>query len=281
MKEYGVEIQWAARYQYEQGGSLRMHAHSFYQIIYFIDGKGTFTLDGEPYSIAPGIFFFIKPHIQHGFTPHSSSVNKTLDLKFQICQPELVNLVQLLPGALADEGQEIRLLLECIRNEGLHKRAFFSPLAALSLLQLIYRLARRQEELTDTSAVLPSSPTLTYEPQEAAKQVELFVQTHYAEQLSLHEIAAHLGYDKSYLSRVFRHNYGCTFSQYVRQLRIVKARALMVDSTYNLKEIAERAGFKTIYHFNRVFKELEGISPGGWRAREQEGVRKDVYFEQV
>ncbi len=82
-------------------------------------------------------------------------------------------------------------------------------------------------------------------------------------------IAAQLGYDRSYLSRVFRSSYDCTFSQYLRRLRIAKARTLLADSGLSLKEIAERTGFKTIYHFNRVFKELAGISreAGGRRSK--------------
>ncbi|MBJ6363896.1 helix-turn-helix domain-containing protein [Paenibacillus sp. GCM10012307] len=279
MKEFGIDIQWTARYQYQQGGNLHIHDHSFYQMIYFVDGSGRFSLDGQDYPIAPGAFFFIKPHVRHGFTAHRASVIKTLDLKFHIINKELELLVAKVPGSHLDDGQNVRALLEAIRNEGLTKRPYFSHLAALHLLQLLYLIARSQTELTQQqTASLPVPAGMTYEPQEAARQVESMIQAHYAEDITLHSIAAQLGYDRSYLSRVFRSSYDCTFSQYLRRLRIGKARELLADTSFSLKEIAERTGFKTIYHFNRVFKELEGVSPGGWRQKEQGGVRKDVYF---
>lgn len=128
MKEYGIDIQWTARYQYQQGGSLRIHEHSFYQIIYFIDGNGQFTLDGQGFPIAPGGFFFIKPNVRHGFTTQRAAVNKTLDLKFQIISPELASLVAEIPGPHLDDGQHVRSMLEAIRQEGADKRLISVPL---------------------------------------------------------------------------------------------------------------------------------------------------------
>jgi AraC-like DNA-binding protein len=57
---------------------------------------------------------------------------------------------------------------------------------------------------------------------------------------------------------------------------VARAKELIEYSDYALKEIAEAVGFKTVHHFTRTFTATEGLSPGAWRRKYLEGIRKDV-----
>jgi len=69
----------------------------------------------------------------------------------------------------------------------------------------------------------------------------------------------------SYFSRTFKEVTGFTFIEYVNNLRIKEARALLKDSCYNISEIAERVGFDNASHFGRTFKAMMGQSPLHYR----------------
>lgn len=280
MEKYGVNIRWTSRFDYARGGRLNPHEHDHYQLIYFIDGEGTFTLGETPHPLGPGACFLIPPQVRHSFVTFGRAKVRTLDLKFDIRDAALLEAARQVPGAQNDDAaQTIRLLLEKIRSEGVKKEAYFGELACLTLASLLYTLARRHGEPASRPPAQRGVSGGRYEPLEAARRLQRYIQEHYAEELALGEIAERLAYSRNYLSQSFRHNFGVTFTAYVRTVRIQEAKTLMAYSSLSLKEIAARVGFKTIHHFSRVFKEQEGLTPGEWKQREQEGVRKDVLFD--
>ncbi|MNI17495.1 HTH-type transcriptional activator Btr [compost metagenome] len=303
--KYGVNIRWTSRYDYKQGGRLNLHEHDFYQIIYFIDGKGEFTCGNVTHPIAPGVLFFIRPEVKHGFVPYGNARIKTLDLKFDIYDNEMLDVAKGLHAYQTDESSKIKAFLESIRYEGLYKPLFYGELASVVLIQIIYMLARRSESGKGSSndinaigsnggstqsghsahklrfqAILPVMDKHgKNEPVEAAHRLEHYIQEHYAEELTLESISEQLCYSKNYLSHSFRMNVGSTFTRYLRKIRIERSKELIAYSTLSLKQIAESVGFKTVHHFSRVFKETEGINPGEWKIREHDGIRKDVHFD--
>jgi len=278
MGQRGFHIKWASRYDYERGKRLNTHCHAFYQIIYFVDGRGSFFLDNETYPLLPGAFFLIAPQVKHGFESSGLKRAKTLDIKFEIIDEQFAQIARSHAGACIDDGSRIKQLLERIRHEGESKQTYFDAVASLLLGQLIYELARQKEQSPKKAGLLRESGLVTYEPSEAAQRLEQYAALNFAKDITLEEAALHIGYNKSYVGRVFRESYGCTFTQYIRKIRIQKAKELIAETDLSLKTISWQVGFKTIYHFTRVFKELEGMSPGEWRQKEQAGIRKDIYF---
>jgi AraC family transcriptional regulator len=87
----------------------------------------------------------------------------------------------------------------------------------------------------------------------------------FLEPISLTELALKVEIDPSHLARTFREFYGCTMSEYVRKLRVEKARKELLTTDKPLSTIAFDAGFADQAHFSRVFKELTGLTPGAFR----------------
>lgn len=69
--------------------------------------------------------------------------------------------------------------------------------------------------------------------------------------------------------RVFRQHTGLPPNQYLLNLRIHKAKALLGNSRMPVKEIAEATGFDSIYYFSRLFKQKTGMAPIQWRSPQQ------------
>lgn len=83
--------------------------------------------------------------------------------------------------------------------------------------------------------------------------------------LSLATMAADIGYSERHLFRSFRATIGRTPYQYLLDLRLEKARRLMLDSRFNLLDIALECGFVGHAHFTKVFRQRFGISPSAFR----------------
>lgn len=88
-----------------------------------------------------------------------------------------------------------------------------------------------------------------------------YIEKHYAENLSLEDLAAHVNYSKGYLCNIFRRELDTSFSNYLTKVRISHAKKLLTESFLRLYEIAEQTGFYDYSHFARTFKKVTGFSP--------------------
>lgn len=87
-----------------------------------------------------------------------------------------------------------------------------------------------------------------------------YIQTEYATKINQGELAEELGISQEYFSSLFTKDIGETFSKFVKRYRIEAAKQLLRASEKTKDEIAEAVGFSDSKYFNRVFKEVTGMS---------------------
>ena len=68
-----------------------------------------------------------------------------------------------------------------------------------------------------------------------------------------------------YYGRLFKKNVGVSFTAYVLDFRLNKARHLLKDSMLNVREIANLVGYKDVNYFIRLFKKKYGVSPNEFK----------------
>lgn len=79
--------------------------------------------------------------------------------------------------------------------------------------------------------------------------------------LTLAAIAADLGFESSYLRRVYKVTSGTTITQRLEDIRIGQAKHLLLTGIYQNQEIAEMVGYSDQFYFSKRFKQACGISP--------------------
>lgn len=95
-----------------------------------------------------------------------------------------------------------------------------------------------------------------------------YVEHNYQYDLSLQELAEKKYFiNSSYLSRLFKNVAGKTFSRYVIELRIEKARELLRNREIKINEIADQVGYNNASHFIQSFKKVCGCTPEEYRAK--------------
>ena len=91
--------------------------------------------------------------------------------------------------------------------------------------------------------------------------------------LGLCMLSEQICYSQSYISKAFKKKYGIGVSQYVNQVRIARAKKLIRDGSRNIKEIALQVGYSSDAQFIRVFKKFEAVTPGVFRAENEQPER--------
>lgn len=99
------------------------------------------------------------------------------------------------------------------------------------------------------------------------KQIVDYMRKNYNSDISLEKCVELVGSSYSYLSREFKKETGMRFVEYLNQLRIAKAKSLLLSGDISMKEVVEQTGFRNYNYFFKVFKEAEGMTPGEFAAK--------------
>lgn len=92
-----------------------------------------------------------------------------------------------------------------------------------------------------------------------------YIHQHYAEKLSLPEVAEKVYVSQWHLSKLIAKHTGQSFSDILNGVRITEAKRLLADPSLRIWEVSERVGFTDVTHFARNFKKLENQSANEFR----------------
>ena len=94
-------------------------------------------------------------------------------------------------------------------------------------------------------------------------KMERFIEDNYMIDISLENLADHLGHSLKYTSILFKKVMGDNFKNYLSIYRLEKAKKIIHENPdLKIKELAELIGYNSSNTFIRIFKKYEGISPG-------------------
>lgn len=94
-----------------------------------------------------------------------------------------------------------------------------------------------------------------------------FIHDHVESEISLGDIADHVGINTSYLIRMFKAELEVTPLQYLTALRMERAKELLLDSKLTVKQISDQLGYSDIRSFVRFFKKAQGCTPNEYREK--------------
>jgi AraC-like DNA-binding protein/ligand-binding sensor protein len=99
------------------------------------------------------------------------------------------------------------------------------------------------------------------------RRAKEFILEHHAESLRLPQVAQAAGSSTFHFCKVFKRVTGVNFTAFLSQVRLEKAKNLLLNPDIKVSEIAYAVGFQSLTHFNRVFKEDTGHPPTHYRSQ--------------
>ncbi|OCT12977.1 hypothetical protein A8709_21890 [Paenibacillus pectinilyticus] len=152
-----------------------------------------------------------------------------------------------------EEGEDLELGEERLQHAEV--RQYFRLCAVRRLEQaanILMDRARKAKNLQKESVV---------------DQVKRYIEEHYAENWGLQELADHVAMSRSYLAKLFKEQAGMTIWTYCVNVRMRKARDLLLTSSLKSYEIALQVGYENSIHFSRIFKQYHGLNPMEYKDR--------------
>ena len=97
------------------------------------------------------------------------------------------------------------------------------------------------------------------------REAVLYIESHYGNSITLSDISTNAGINHTTLTALMKEELGCTAIEYLMKYRITVSKKQLGFTNVPIKDIANMVGFKTVQHFNRIFKEHTGTTPAEFR----------------
>lgn len=257
------------------------HWHSELELIVIKKGKGIVSVDFRRRTVTAGDIVFIRPGQLHSIEQdgHRSMEYENIILKPELlisgesdlCAVRFIN--PLLDGTIPSESFITPALSyykdtsECIRQIDLlcdTQPEGFQLAVKAFLFQFFFLLVSNRLKSENEPAV--QTKTL-----EKLKTILKYVEEHYAEHITIEDMAELTFYSKSHFMKFFKAHVGSGFVEYLNDYRLTMAERLLKTTDASVLEIAAMSGFDNLSYFNRIFKRKYGQSPGKWRGQELPG----------
>lgn len=92
-----------------------------------------------------------------------------------------------------------------------------------------------------------------------------YLKEHLAEEISLSVLAEEFHLNPQYISQLFKSEIGVNFLAYLTNIRMEKAKKLLLTTSLSIAEVAEQSGYGDYRVFTKVFKKSEGVTPSQYR----------------
>lgn len=236
--------------------SFPEHLHTHTEFIYVMEGQALLSIGKKVYQMERGGCAIIFPGQIHSY--HSSNNYR---MRLFIFDTGMAASFQYQLGKLRPESPYIDsghvhpdILLAIDRLSHIDEEE--APTLGSAWIQIILNHTFPHLKLTEKNQ--PESEDLTY-------QLILFLAEHFKETLTLEFLAKALHINKYYLSHIFSKKLHISFPQYLNHLRVDHACSAMQLTEKSLTEIWAEAGFSSQRSFNRIFREIKGMSPLAYR----------------
>lgn len=259
--------------------SSRLHSHLYIEFGYIYSGEALSSIgESDEQLLHTGDYYLIEPGTIHKYTASKfgklsvynigfsrelfglpKSNNDYLDELLKLCfsnESRAYVLEHIGDRVFHDESGRVRELIDKLEVEYKEKKFGYKE-SARSLISLILIETVRMSGVSfqqDRSVGIVSRITSLIE-----KSSE--------KQLKLGDISAELGYDVSYLCRLFKKETGVSFGEYLQRTRINKSCRLLRATDKNINTIAELVGYSDIKFFDTLFKRYMKTTPSEYRAR--------------
>ena len=244
------------RPMYQFGPAVRNH----FLFHYIISGKGKLETSGQTFFLSPGQGFLLCPgQISTYYADKQEPWEYTWvefgGLRARECMT-LAGLSEQQPIYTPRAGlnRVEKYMLGLVEN---HEKA---PIRLIGLGMILL------DELVQTSKTkieIGNKRLREFYIKEAMGYIDL----NYSRDVSVEEIAAACGLNRSYFGKLFKETLGQSPQQYLIQYRMTKASELLKGTRIPVAEIGRSVGYENQLHFSRAFKNVFGISPSQYRAR--------------
>lgn len=222
------------------------HRHSFYSLVWFTGGSGSYVIDFDEYAIKPNRIFLVNPKQVHNWDYSENSygyiitINDSLGKELNLCSP--------LPYLDIDE--KLNTLFKAVIPNMIENYQHENDISID--IQYIYKhierfVAQNHLKHATTHSRLIEFNKIISENQDLLLKVEKYAEL--------------LGLSEEFLNSLCKKYIGVSAKQYILDFKITEAKRQLIYTSHNINEIAFNLGFEDSSYFSRIFRKKISISP--------------------
>ena len=231
------------------------HLHAHIEIMLPIQGCLVARVEGNLYEVQAGEALLCFPNRLHGYPCNADSDGLMLifspallpdmGIDWETVQPHSPVIRRVSPDAAYARDQLLAV-----------QQSFTADRRLMALLHLLMSGLLDGADLEQVQK--PVVGDILYRALE-------YVSQHYTEKMSLKKAARAAGASEYHLSHLFNARLHMDFRRYVHHLRIDRACRLLAQNSLPVEEVGAACGFASLRSFDRIFKQMQGISPREYR----------------
>lgn len=236
-------------------GYVPFHWHNSIEVLLVLKGRLTVTMNQKTTNITNNEFIVISSGVIHDVrnTPNQALV---LQIPLQILDPYVAKPEEILFNMNRPISNELKkqIITQLLKiNQAVYKQPagylFDAEIALTKLLKLI--VLNLGEEGKNVFSNVGSN----------LKDLLVYVDSHYREDISVQQLAIQTGYNASYLSRLFKKNMGITLTEYIYEIRLSHFYDDLLETDKPISELMDRHGLFNRRTSREQFKKMYGVLP--------------------
>jgi AraC family transcriptional activator of pobA len=269
-----VNIEWLDR-----GHEMALsgpHGHQFLALVFFERGGGRQRIGAQDWDVSAGDLFVIAPGETHDASglgdaggwlvefsadATESTADATAFLSWHT-NPLLYPFVRPSGGEVvrfevpAEDRPEWSRRLRSMASELRAKGPGYREAVRAYLTLILVDVARLAQDVVGQ---------LRVQEQPVLAEVFGFIEDHYAEPISLKDVARAANLSPGYLTTLVRRRTGRTVLEWIQERRMAEARRLLVETDESVERIGAQVGYDDPTYFARRFRSAHKVTPASWR----------------
>ena len=244
------------------------HRHSFVELHYIRGGSGTEIINGTAYPLRPGSMSLKMPWHIHELCPDRGDPLQISKCSFRMSALEEGGLLQSVSAVLAqgydacpmttvpeEDRPGVERAFSLMMEEQRHTRPLKEEHTAALMLQLLICFLRNRPQTAE-----PAGCT--------AHDILRLMNLRYREpELTCAQVAREVHYSEAQVSRLLTENYGMSFGELLREIRVRNACGLLKTTASPVESVAQWAGYSSRDGFYSAFMAEQGMTPAEYRER--------------
>ncbi|RNB83166.1 AraC family transcriptional regulator [Brevibacillus nitrificans] len=247
------DIEWVKG---DRHGRLQQQFTPSYVMVVVTGGNGRLTLETEGHQLRKDAVYLCPPHATFGIDSESLEEIELFLLRFDVYS-ESAEHSHLIQGEKLEafigeipiqSAGQLGILCHTILGHWQQEDGFGRFQGQLAFSELLLHIFKHQNFIGNDS-------------KNAVKLAKAYLEEHYAEDLSIEQLARIAQVSPKYFVDLYKKTFGISAMDYLGEVRLNKAKQLMAKSPTKLRDIAHQVGYHDEFYFSRKFKKEVGVSP--------------------
>ncbi|GED61035.1 AraC family transcriptional regulator [Brevibacillus formosus] len=250
------DITWLKAQGHDRLRQQFTHSHI---LLVVTGGRGRLRLENEEYQLRQDAIYVCPPMLTFGIVPDSADHLEMYMLRFDVFMEtrdrhrrfQALREKDLFPfrGEISVQSAgQLPVYCDLIQNLWKQETALERFRGQHTFQELWYHIVKHAHfSATDSGMAL--------------ERARAHMEEHYSENVTIEQLARIAEVSPKYFVDLFKKTYGISAMDYLAELRISRAKQMMVQSHAKLRDIAHQVGYNDEFYFSRKFKKAVGVSP--------------------